>query len=206
MWPFKKHRIKEKDLDKFYEKMEDAGYKEPEIKKLENVIAETGIYKKHGLRGVKQYKSPVIFLIHDDGDVEVIEDAKAGLFATEIDGEKRRYVLEPRKMLSWPSPDKSEDLKGWILYEGEAQAYPVEVVQSAAQFDDICKEFEAVGEFDEWKKGFKWPSPQVMLIGLIGLVLFFTMGLPAINTYLNPHAGEIANQTLRNITINLTHP
>lgn len=173
-----------------------------------HALARTGIWKKDSkILGTRLYKSPIIMFIHDDGEVEVIEDAKAGIFNMNIEGENSRYVLEPRKLLSLPSPVKDQDLKGWILSESEAQAYPVDVVQDAAQFDNICKEFEAVQEFEDWKKGgfWKWLTPQMFFMIIIGVVIL----LAVLSNY-GPQIFGTAQQTLNNtpnmtnVTINMT--
>lgn len=174
-----------------------------------HALARTGIWKKDSkLLGTRLYKSPIIMFIHDDGEVEIIEDAKAGIFNMNIEGENSRYVLEPRKLLSLPSPDKEQDLKGWILSESEAQAYPVDVVQDAAQFDNICKEFEAVQEFEDWKKGgfWKWLTPQMFFVIVIGIIILLAVGsqyLPQLLGNVPPQAIN-ATQNMTNVTINMT--
>lgn len=197
-----------KAIKEIKKEMVKEDYSPEVIDAATHALARTGIWKKDSkILGTRLYKSPIIMFIHDDGEVEVIEDAKAGIFNMNIEGENSRYVLEPRKLLSLPSPDKDQDLKGWILSESEAQAYPVDVVQDAAQFDNICKEFEAVQEFEDWKKGgfWKWLTPQMFFMIIIGVVILLAV-LSNYGPQIFGTAPQAINNTLNmtNVTINMT--
>lgn len=172
--PVKKKLVKEEDLEALtYELKHIPGLRlgDPEVKDIIKAITNSGFVKK-GLFGIREYQSPIVLFMQEDGGIEIKEEAASGILRVEEGGETRRFVLDPKKMFSLPNP-LGDDYKCWVHYEAEAFSYPCEVVYDASVFNNIMIQYEA-NQMDE---DFRLANLNIRKWGMIIFGIIFILGV-----------------------------
>lgn len=89
---------------------------------------------------VKSIKQPLLLLMRDNSDVDIIAGVKSGVFeivSSFNKAENKVINLNPNKLLNLKYG--GESIKCWIAYESEAVPYPLEVNQDSRDQYQIIK-------------------------------------------------------------------
>lgn len=154
-------------VDEFKEMLEERGYENSQS--IIDVFTNTGICKKSMIFGIRELRGPIVQFVYDDGRIEYIEKARPGLLFKDVDGEEMRYILDPKKMHTFPNA-VGEPLRGWILFESDAFSQPVDPVYDATVFNNIMIQGEAQQRLDE----VRMRALDIKKWGTIGFILFIT--------------------------------
>lgn len=179
MKPKRKKEVSEEDMKEVHEALKKAGYEtEKERNDIMNALTNTGFVKKGRLFGLRQLKSPFVIYMRDDGQLEIRENAEPGLLEIDRkDDDPARHVLDPKKIQTMENPLGENDYKLWIVSEGEAFSYPIDVVYDATVFNNIMIQTEA--NWKEFELGMK--SLDIKKWGTIGFIIFLVVAMVMAN-------------------------
>jgi len=135
------------------------------------------LFKKKNVKP-EEFKQPLLFLMKDNGDVEILEGVRSGVFeitSTFNKGENKAINLTANKLLSLNYG--GEKIKCWIAYEGEAVSYPLTTVQDSRDQYQIIKRI-AMNYKDLKMNSFTGKGTlKIVLLTIAVLLILGTLGM-----------------------------
>lgn len=144
---------------------------------------------------VKDIKEPVLFLMRNDGIVDVIENMREGLFEMDLpDGKgKKAIALTPDKLVAIKY-GKDSHIKGWIAHEDNMMPYPQKAVYGAEMFWKIItkiamnyRDAESTGISAATKRNIRY-----ILLGILAVVI--------VTVLVKSFGGGADTESVKNIT------
>ena len=174
---FQKNATKHKEtpLDELRKKETWRTLDEPTQQEIERHF---GSYTK---TTIEKPKEPILLLIKDNLNVEIYEEATAGTLVLNenqtSDKRQRLITLDRSKMMGFRWGD--ETVRGWIAYEKEAVAYPVQVLHDSRIIKQIIDVLLNNRKDLDEKKLKAWGDLWMQIVlGIVILAIVFLWILP----------------------------
>lgn len=178
----KKRNQLEKDIKEIQTKQKDKKETDQKINKIKEEFTKWQNTKEKELKEWKKYekpKEPVVFLIRNNNDIEIMENIPSGIHEIKrTDGKEAMINFSKSKMLTanWGG----EPLRLWIAYEMEYSPLPIRIIHDSNTIKTMIEAIIANRGNLDIKKLKQWESIIATIVIGTAIIIAALIILPAI--------------------------